>query len=195
MTSVVRAGGFNLFDSDRWIQTILLAVLPLLLNGCGGSSSQSGPSSSTVPRFQISSQEAPYRREGELHPGKSGLFGPEPKPVIPDAAPPQTVALQDLMEGIGKFPTTGDKLKIQYVAFDYVTKKKLASSWDEGAPRVVTLGDQELIKGLEEGLQEIETADRREIIVPPDLAHGGWPADRIPPGATSVFVVDLLAVE
>jgi hypothetical protein len=185
--------GRHLFDLDRWIKALLLAAL--LLVGCGGSSSQSDPSSSTVSRFRISSLEAPYRREGELHPGKRGLFGPEPKPIIPDTAPPKTVALQDLVEGIGKFPSVGERLRIQYGIFDYATGKKLSSSWDEGAPRVVTLGNHELIEGLEQGLQEIETADRREIIVPPELAHGGWPADRIPPGATSVFVIDLLAVE
>jgi FKBP-type peptidyl-prolyl cis-trans isomerase len=185
----------RLFLSGWWARILWLAVLPPMLVGCGGSSSQPDPSTSTAPRFQISSSDAPYRREDELRPGKNGLFGPEPEPIIPDAPPPKTIALQDLVEGIGKFPSASDKLRIQYVGYDYVTRKKFGSSWDEGAPRVVTLGNHELIEGLEEGLQELETADRREIVIPPNFSRGGWPAGKIAPGATSVFVVDLLAVE
>lgn len=167
----------------------------MLLSSCGeNSASRLGSAPTAASRFQISKKSAPYRREAELKPSRSGLVGPEPKPVLPKEPPPKSVALQDLLDGIGRFSTPGDRLTIQYAAFDYRSGRELASSWDEGRPRVVKLGMHELIDGLEEGLQEIETGDRREIVIPPQFARSGWPSRKIPPGATSVFVVDLLAV-
>lgn len=128
-----------------------------------------------------------------MKPGKNGLVGTEPAPVIPDSPPPSFLAVQDLIQGIGHFAMPGDSVTVQLVAVDYDTRRKLISSWDDGRPFKFTLGRGEAIEGLEEGVQEMEVGDRREIVVPPSLARKGWPANRIPARTTSVFLVDLIA--
>jgi peptidylprolyl isomerase len=53
-----------------------------------------------------------------------------------------------------------------------------------------------VIEGWDEGVQGMGAGGRRELTIPPDLAYGaqGSPP-AIGPGATLVFVVDLLSVE
>lgn len=172
----------------------LLLLLALMLTGCGGSASkpQDG-ASDAAPPFHIPVGNVPLRREAEMKAGSDGLVGAEPAPIIPSSPPPHFLALQDLIQGIGHFATPGDSVTVQVVGVDYGTRRKLISSWDEGRPFEFTLGHNEVIEGLEEGVQEMEVGDRREIVVPPALANKGWPAGRIPPQATSVFLVDLIA--
>jgi hypothetical protein len=177
--------------------TLLLLTLPFVaLGGCGTGlspprSSDVGASSST---FRIPVGKVPYRREGEMKPGINGLMGPEAKPILPDAPPPEYLALQDLIQGIGHMAHPGRVVTIQYVGVDYETGKKFDSSWAHGRPFTFTLGLGEAIEGLEEGVEEMEVGDRREIVIPPRYAHGGQPAGKIPQDSTSVFVVDMLAV-
>jgi len=192
-----RAAGTNPSSGrrlERFFGVCLLLAL-LLAIGCGSSRSPRAEGDTRDDsRFRISPRNPPVRLENELKLDQRGLFGSEPKPVIPNSPPPEGIALQDLMEGIGKFSGPHSRLTFQYAVYDYASGRKLISSWDEGKSRTVTLGRGKLIDGLEEGLLELETADRREIVVPPAFAIGGWPAAKIPEGATSVFVVDLLAV-
>lgn len=184
----------------------LVALSAATAAGCGGSSSSTGSSKAAeeansgtqthaVAAFRIPLKEAPVRNEAELKTKQPGLVGAEPKPIIPDSPPPKTLVLQDLIQGIGHLATDGSKVTIQYVGVDYKSGKKIESSWDEGKPVTFTLGDGTMIEGLEEGIVEMEVGDRREMVIPPALAQGGRPAEKIPSHSTSVFVVDLLAVQ
>jgi FKBP-type peptidyl-prolyl cis-trans isomerase len=42
------------------------------------------------------------------------------------------------------------------------------------------------------GIEGMEVSDRREIVIPPDLAKGPQGEGEIPANATLVYVVDLL---
>jgi FKBP-type peptidyl-prolyl cis-trans isomerase len=169
------------------ILSIAALVLLALGVGCG-----SGSSDSTAEQFQIPVPPGhEIRREDEMKVAPSGLSGPEPKPIIPKGDPPQFVSIADLLDGIGHIYEEGEEMTVQYVAYDFETGKKFASSWDEGKPFTFTLGEGEVIGGWEEGLPGIEGGDRRELVVPPDEADGPFPA-AIPDGATVVFLVDPL---
>lgn len=45
-------------------------------------------------------------------------------------------------------------------------------SHDYGAPQEVTLGANKVIEGLDTGLQGMCVGERRQLVVPPHLAHG-----------------------
>ncbi|HEX5594276.1 MAG TPA: FKBP-type peptidyl-prolyl cis-trans isomerase [Solirubrobacterales bacterium] len=173
---------------QRLILSIGALLVLALAVGCGGESS----SDSTAQQFRIPVPPGhTIRREDEMKVAQSGLSGPEPKPIIPQGDPPRYLAIADLLDGIGHIYEEGDEIAVQYVAYDYETGKKFASSWDEGKPLAFTLGQGETIDGWEEGLIGAEGGDRREMVVPPDETGGPFPQP-MPDGATVVFVVDPL---
>lgn len=118
-------------------------------------------------------------------------MGSEPKPVIPHSPPPKNVAVADLVEGIGEYAVPGQQVTVQYVGYDYETRKKFVSSWEKGRPVTFKLGAGEVIQGWEEGLEGMEVGDRRELVVPADLTKGSYPPG-IPKGKAVVFVVEPL---
>jgi peptidylprolyl isomerase len=172
---------------------IVLAWSVFALAACGGGDSGTDTSvhSESEP-FTIPVNNVPIREAKDLKFKANGLSGPEPKPIIPDGPPPEFLALQELIEGIGSSSAKGDTLTIQYVGYDYDTGKKFVSSWDQGKPLTFKLGAGEVIEGLDMGIEGMEVSDRREIVIPPDLAKGPEGEGEIPAGATLVYVVDLL---
>lgn len=170
---------------------LVLAVMALV--GCGGDSDSSDKIS--FQPFDLEAPRSTIRRETQLKPGPNGLVGSEPKPVIPDKPPPEFLISQDLIDGIGRLGSEGDKVTVQYVGYVYDTKKKFASSWDQGKPFTFTLGAGEVSQGWEEGTELMEVSDRRELVIPPELATGGSKMKDAPSGETLVYVIELLDVE
>jgi peptidylprolyl isomerase len=171
---------------------IIGALLAMVLPGCGGGS-DSGSSISYEP-YDLEAPRSPIRREAQLKPAANGLVGSELKPIIPDKPPPEFLINQDLIDGIGRMARENDTVTVQYVGYLYDSKKKFASSWDEGKPFVFTLGKGEVSQGWEEGVFQMETSDRRELVIPPDMTAGGPPKD-VPKGETLVYVVEMLHVK
>jgi peptidylprolyl isomerase len=181
----------------RKASLIILALLAVLAAGCGGGSGSS--SSTTVSKpFRIPFEHAPivYEKEIRAKEKSNGLYGPEPKVIMPEGTPPETIAERDVIEGIGHMALSGSKVTIQYVAVDYKTGKKLGkSSWEQGKPLTFTIGKGEVMEGLEQGAEGMEVGDRREMVIPPDLNTGpGVPAG-IPPNTRVIILADMLRVQ
>ena len=178
---------------------IIGMLLALTLVACGEESSTGSGSTdaSETEQFRINTEKPIIRYAKDMKLSPNGLSGKELKPAIPDATPPDFLVIHDSYEGIGggrygdiAFP--GDKIEVQYVGYVYDSKKKIASSWDEGKPFVFTLGKGEVIDGWEEGLEQIEAGDRREMVIPPDLTGGGSRMEA--PEETLFYVVEALRV-
>jgi len=72
---------------------------------------------------------------------------------------------------------------------------KFDSSADHEGPTPVTLGEGRVIRGWEEGLLGMQVGEKRQLIVPPDLAYGpNGRGDKIPPNATLVFDVEMMGI-
>jgi peptidylprolyl isomerase len=73
---------------------------------------------------------------------------------------------------------------------------KFDSSVDPHAPFVFQIGHGEVIKGWDEGVMSMHVGGKRKLVIPPQLAYGSRGAGGvIPPNATIIFEVELLAVK
>lgn len=170
-------------------------VLVLLLAGCGGSSDSDSVSYRPFDLPAGESGKRTIRYAEDLKPKANGLVGSELKPIIPDRPPPEFLVAQDLIDGIGPMAFPGNELTVQFVGAIYDSKKKFASSWDEGKPFTFVLGNGETMQGWEEGIEGMEVSDRRELVIPAELTTGGSRMKDVPTGTTLVYVIDLLDVK
>ena len=100
----------------------------------------------------------------------------------------------DLKEGAGPEAKVGDFVSA-HCNGTFKDGKKFYNSHDQGRPLTFTLGNREVIKGWEEGLQGMKAGGVRKLIIPFDLAYGekGRPPV-IPPKSDLVFEVELIKI-
>ena len=102
---------------------------------------------------------------------------------------------QDLEVGDGLEARRGEKVTVHFSGW-LPDGSLFDSSREAGTPVSFTIGEREVIRGWEEGVQGMRVGGRRKLVVPPRLGYGSQPrGDRIPGNATLVFVVELLEVE
>jgi FKBP-type peptidyl-prolyl cis-trans isomerase len=101
---------------------------------------------------------------------------------------------EDLLVGTGTVATKGQTVEVHYVG-TLESGKKFDSSRDREEPFTFTLGAGMVIKGWDLGVAGMRVGGKRRLTIPSDLAYGdrGYPG-AIPPRATLVFEVELLAV-
>jgi FKBP-type peptidyl-prolyl cis-trans isomerase len=100
----------------------------------------------------------------------------------------------DIKVGTGEVAKNGDHVKVHYTGW-LTTGKKFDSSVDAHQPFDFTIGKGEVIKGWDEGIAGMKVGGKRQLRIPPELGYGaaGSPG-AIPPNATLIFDVQLLAV-
>src|SRR4030088_3099851 len=123
----------------------------------------------------------------------------------PGAAPTSGVNSMQSMEinpGTGESITAGKIAVVQYTGWLYEAAakdnkgKQFDSSRTHGQPFRFPVGTGQVIKGWDQGVVGMKVGESRRLIIPPDLAYGDSGAGGvIPPGATLVFDVDLVAIE
>ncbi len=111
----------------------------------------------------------------------------------PTDATPTELVIEDVVAGDGDTVEAGATVEVQYLGL-LADGTEFDSSWSRGAS--ATFGLDQVIPGWGQGLVGMQVGGRRVLVIPADLAYGpsGTPDGTIPPGATLVFVVDLVAV-
>ncbi len=115
-------------------------------------------------------------------------------PAAEEVKLPNGLVYQDLVVGDGAVAEKGMKATVHYTGW-LTDGTKFDSSVDRGQPFSFTLGQGQVIKGWDEGVQGMRVGGKRKLTIPPDMAYGarGYPPV-IPPGSTLVFEVQLLGL-
>jgi len=102
--------------------------------------------------------------------------------------------IEDIVTGDGEAATAGIEVTVHYTGW-LTDGKKFDSSKDRNDPFVFPLGAGHVIRGWDEGVQGMKVGGKRKLTIPPGLGYGARGAGGvIPPNATLVFEVELLAL-
>jgi peptidylprolyl isomerase len=123
-------------------------------------------------------------------PDVTAVLGEEP------GEPPADLVVEEVVPGDGEEARPGDTLTVHHVGLAWSTQEEFDASWDRDQPLVLTLGEGRVIAGWEQGLEGMAVGGRRTLTIPPDLAYGDRGVEnRIAPGETLIYVVDLLEID
>lgn len=104
------------------------------------------------------------------------------------------LGIEDLVAGEGIEATARSYVTVHYTGW-LTDGSKFDSSKDRDEPFCFTLGAFQVIPGWDEGVQGMKVGGKRKLTIPPELGYGRQGAGGvIPPNATLVFEVELLAV-
>jgi len=88
----------------------------------------------------------------------------------------------------------GDKVWVEYTG-KLTDGTKFDSSADHPEqPFIFPLGRHQVIAGWDEGIAGMKVGQKRQLIIPANLAYGSQGVGNIPPNSTLVFDVKLLGV-
>lgn len=95
--------------------------------------------------------------------------------------------------GNGQKAKEGDRIKIRYIGqLDNETKKVFDKNLAEGL--TLTLGRGEVIKGWDDGCQNIQLWEKRKIKIPSKLAYGKESINGIPSNADLLYTVECIEI-
>ncbi|MBF0266272.1 MAG: FKBP-type peptidyl-prolyl cis-trans isomerase [Gammaproteobacteria bacterium] len=100
-----------------------------------------------------------------------------------------------LVEGSGTVAEKGLTVDVHYTGW-LEDGTKFDSSVDRNQPFSFVLGAGHVIRGWDEGVNGMQIGEKRKLTIPSDLGYGAQGAGGvIPPNATLIFDVELLAVK
>ena len=112
---------------------------------------------------------------------------------------PSGLQIIDSVVGTGASPKPGQICVMHYTGWLYENGqkgKKFDSSVDRGEPFEFPIGKRQVIAGWDQGVATMKVGGKRTLIIPPALGYGARGAGGvIPPNATLMFDVELLAVK
>ena len=101
---------------------------------------------------------------------------------------------EEITVGAGAAAASGQRVTVHYTGW-LTNGTQFDSSKDRNDPFEFHLGQGQVIAGWDEGVAGMKVGGARKLTIPPALGYGARGAGGvIPPNATLVFEVELLAV-
>jgi FKBP-type peptidyl-prolyl cis-trans isomerase FkpA len=104
---------------------------------------------------------------------------------------PSGLVYRELAAGTGESPKATDKVKVNYRG-TLVNGTEFDSSYKRNAPAEFPLNG--VIPCWTEGVQRMKAGGKSRLVCPSEIAYGDAGRPSIPPGATLIFEIDLLAI-
>jgi len=120
------------------------------------------------------------KKEAAHRPGKGGQ--------------PAELEVVEIEEGSGPTPKEGQTVVVHYTGW-LTDGKKFDSSVDRESPFEFVLGKSGVIQGWHDSVAAMKVGGKYRVTVPPDLGYGSKGKGDIPPNATLVFEIELLAIK
>jgi FKBP-type peptidyl-prolyl cis-trans isomerase FkpA len=122
--------------------------------------------------------------------GAAAAAAKEPGAVVTASG----LVYRSLKDGTGPKPAATDTVRVQYRG-TFPDGREFDSSYKRGQPAEFPLN--RVIKCWTEGVQKMKVGGKAKLTCPANVAYGerGTPGGPIPPNATLVFEVELLAVK
>ena len=119
--------------------------------------------------------------------------------VTTPVPPPAELQKIDVVKGTGEGVSQGQRAVVHYTGWLYDPNQpnNKGSQFDtsvNGQPYSFVLGAGAVIRGWDQGLVGLKVGGVRQLVIPPDLAYGAAGRGPIPPNATLLFEVELMAV-
>ena len=179
------------------LHILIAASISFFFWGCSSSdqSPVSEPPDSTVAESNVSPDTTTSLTSTEPWVEVSTSTGRPVISVLPRDERPNRLVTRDIAIGTGTQAGVGDVLEVNYVGALLSDGTEFDASWNRSQTFFVPIGMGAVIPGWDQGIVGMREGGRRVLITPPDLAYGSSGAgSSIPPDATLVFVVDLVAV-
>jgi len=114
-----------------------------------------------------------------------------------------SLQINELAEGSGPVIAAGQTAQVHYTGWLYAPDapdqkgKQFDSSRTRGQPFSFPVGGRRVIAGWDQGVVGMKVGGERRLIIPASLGYGagGAGGGLIPPNATLVFDVELLAIK
>lgn len=104
---------------------------------------------------------------------------------------PSGMVYRELVAGSGPSPKATDKVRVNYRG-TLINGTEFDSSYKRNAP--AEFGLNMVIPCWTEGVQRMKPGGKSKLVCPPEIAYGDQGRPSIPPGATLVFEIELLAI-
>jgi FKBP-type peptidyl-prolyl cis-trans isomerase FkpA len=104
------------------------------------------------------------------------------------------VYYEDVVVGEGDAAEVGRHVEVHYTSW-LPDGTRLVSTHDAGVTEEFVLGTGAVIVGWEEGMVGMRGGGRRRLVIPPALAYGRDGYGTVPPYATLIIDVELVAVQ
>jgi FKBP-type peptidyl-prolyl cis-trans isomerase len=175
--------------SSAYVPTLAI-VFAALTAGCGSAP----PAPATAPPMAATAV-APTVAATALTTAPQVATAPPAAQAAAPPTPPPTVAVVDSVVGTGDAAAAGDHVTVHYVG-TLPGGAEFDSSRKRHRPFDFVLGRGQVIKGWEDGIVGMKVGGHRKLTIPSALGYGerGQPPV-IPPNATLLFDVELLAIE
>lgn len=125
----------------------------------------------------------------------SVVLAPDGTPgiIVPDTDPPQELVVQVLKKGDGEIVTGDQPVRVHYTGVTWDEREVFDSTWETGTSAALSL--DQVVPGFAAALEGQTVGSQILAVIPPDQAYGDAGQGAVPPGATLVFVIDILGLD
>lgn len=138
------------------------------------------------------------RADGAPQPPQSGLptvtLDADGRPGLSftGAEAPADLRVAVLQAGDGEEVAGGDAVLVNYTGVDWDTQKVFDSSWEKGAPTVLSTSG--VVQGFAEAIVGQKVGSQILATIPPELGYADSASSPVGPDGTMVFVIDILGI-